>query len=193
MKNKKWLLAELTLLQEKGLKALDHEESKVTLAAQEVLAIASRAIECIEERYAGAAKVLGNFAQSLKNHWGKSPSLYSTIDGELKNALMALYEVDGVSFPAPDTVRVIIEDGKTKTSRMIETNKLKIFYICQQTPQVMELSRNSTEVEEFALYSVMKRRCEMLDEEKDGFFAALYEDIERTPPRITELDDLQGA
>ena len=200
MKDKKQLLAELTLMQETARNAQQAKQDVVLFHSKRIAEFAEAAIAELDRSYERAAKVLGNFAQRLKEHWKNSPSLFNTIDKELAQAILELRETEEKSFPAADRVRVIVEDGKTQTSRTIEAKKIKIFFISESIPQVMEFSRNSIEAEEFALYAAMKRRCEMIDEEQDGFFSALYDDINKTlydgiaktPPQIIDLDEVKG-
>lgn len=86
-------------------------------------------------------------------------------------------------------VRIIFQDGRTNTTETVESNAIKCIYLAEDgEPRIKEISRDSNFHEEFLLYAGMRFRCEKIDQEQKGQFAALYE--ENSAGFEQEIEDL---
>lgn len=174
MENKRILLAQLLLWQEAARNAQKEGLDRVVFEPKQFEQTVSDLREYIEDAYNNAGKVLGNFAQSLKEHWLHSPSLYPTIDKELLQALENLNTISGKEFPESGMMRITIEDGEEKTVRTFDTSMFKFFYLGDDTIYSLDCARNGGIFKEFLFYSALQMKAEELNQEFDGTFDEVY-------------------
>lgn len=174
MKNKETLLAELTLMQEAAQNAQKNGLDVVAFHTKCIAEFAEAAKAALEDSYDKTAKILGNFAQRLKEHWKKSPSLFNTIDKELAQALNELREVSERPPLDKGKVRVTVECDEDV--RTFDTSALKMFFLLDGELKGREYMLECSEYDECCFYVALKGRCAKLNAESNGKFEKIYQD-----------------
>ena len=173
MKDKTQLLAELTLMQEAAKNAKRNGLDCVMFHSNCIAEFAEAAIAELDGSYERAAKVLGNFAQRLKEHWKKSPSLFNTIDKELAQAIVELREAEARAPLEKGKVRITVECGEDV--RTFDTSALKMFYLFDGELKGTEYMLEYSEYDECCFYVALKERSAKLNVESKGKFEKIYQ------------------
>lgn len=174
MKNRKQLRAELTLMQEAAQNAQRMKLNEVAFHSKCIADFAESAFAELDGNYERAAKVLGNFAQRLKEHWKKSPSLFNTIDKELAQAIAELREAEAQPPLEKGKARVTVECAEDVQT--FDTSALKMYFLHDGELKGREYMLECSEYDECCFYVALKERTAKLNAESNGKFEIIYQD-----------------